>query len=48
MKTERSSLYTINIFKALKKCVLGNKKNEEVFLENEGFYILLEFFEGCL
>ena len=48
MKTERNSLYVINIFKCLTKCVFGNKKNEEFFLENEGFYILLEFLESCL
>ena len=48
MKTERCSLYTINIFKTLRNCIIGNEKNEEVFLENEGFYLLLEFLEECL
>eukprot|EP01017_Pseudomicrothorax_dubius_P021573 TRINITY_DN23227_c0_g1_i2.p1 TRINITY_DN23227_c0_g1~~TRINITY_DN23227_c0_g1_i2.p1 ORF type:complete len:284 (-),score=84.64 TRINITY_DN23227_c0_g1_i2:85-936(-) len=27
--------------------VLGNKKNEAAFLDNEGFYVLLDFLETC-
>lgn len=48
MKTERCSLYAINILHAIRMCVVGNEKNEEVFLENEGIYLLFEFLEECI
>jgi hypothetical protein len=27
--------------------ILGNKKNENIYLDNEGMYVLLEFLEEC-
>ena len=48
MKTERSSLYVIKLFKTLNCCILGNENNEESFFANEGVYIVLDFLENSL
>lgn len=41
------ALYTLSVLDCLWNAVLGNRKNENVFLENEGLYVLLEFLETC-
>ena len=48
IKTERSSLLAVNIFRVLSAAVIGNRKNEDSFLESEGFFILLDFLEKSL
>lgn len=48
MKTERCSLYTINTLYSIHSCIVGNKRSEEIFLENEGLYLLFEFLEECI
>jgi len=41
------ALYTLAVLDCLWNSVLSNRKSENVFLENEGFYILMEFLEIC-
>lgn len=41
------ALYTLAILDCLWNAILGNRKNENIFLENEGLYILMEFLETC-
>ena len=43
----RYALYTVSIIDCLWNAILGNKKSETVFLDNEGMYVLLEFLEVC-
>lgn len=43
----RYTLYTVSILDCLVNAVLGNRKNEALFLDNEGMYVLLEFLEDC-
>jgi len=40
-------LFTLAVLDCLWNDILGNKKNEIWFLENEGMYVLLEFLETC-
>ncbi len=35
------------ILDCLWNAILGNRKSESVFLDNEGLYVLLEFLELC-
>lgn len=46
-KSERNALYTLSVLDCLWNAVLGNKKSESLFLDNEGFYALMEFIEAC-
>lgn len=46
-KSERNALYTLSVLDCLWNAVLGNKKSESLFLDNEGFYVLMEFIEAC-
>jgi hypothetical protein len=43
----RYALYAISILDCLWNSILGNRKSESVFLDNEGLYVLLEFLEVC-
>lgn len=45
--SERNALYTLAVLDCLWNAVLGNKKSESLFLDNEGFYVLMEFIEAC-
>jgi hypothetical protein len=45
--SKRYALYTLSILDCLWNAILGNKKNENIFLDNEGMYVLLEFLEEC-
>lgn len=44
-KSEKNILLMVAVFSALWNCVIGNPKNEDVFLESDGFFILMEFLE---
>ncbi len=43
----RYALYAVSILDCLWNAILGNKKSEAVFLDNEGLFVLLEFLEFC-
>lgn len=43
----RYALYAVSILDCLWNSILGNKKSEAVFLDNEGLFVLLEFLEFC-
>ena len=45
--SERNAIYTLSVLDCLWNAVLGNKKSESLFLDNEGFYVLMEFIEAC-
>jgi hypothetical protein len=45
--SERNALYTLSVLDCLWNAVLGNKKSESLFLDNEGYYVLMEFIEAC-
>ncbi len=45
--SERNAIYTLAVLDCLWNAVLGNKKSESLFLDNEGFYVLMEFIEAC-
>jgi hypothetical protein len=47
-RSEKNLLLMVAVFSALWNCVLGNPKNEDIFLENDGFFILMEFLESAL
>lgn len=46
-RSERNALYALSILDCLWNAVLSNKKSESLFLDNEGFYVLMEFIEAC-
>ena len=48
IKSERYVVANISLFQAIWTCVLSNQRNEDFFLENEGFYVLMEVLETCL
>ncbi|EAR84467.2 hypothetical protein TTHERM_00691650 (macronuclear) [Tetrahymena thermophila SB210] len=43
----RYALYAVSILDCLWNSILGNRKSESVFLDNEGLFVLLEFLEVC-
>lgn len=43
----RYVLYAVAILDCLWNSILGNKRNETSFLDNQGMYVLLEFLENC-
>ncbi len=43
----RYALYAVAILDCLWNAILGNRKSETIFLDNEGLYVLLEFLESC-
>ena len=43
----RYVLYAVAILDCLWNSILGNKRNETAFLDNQGMYVLLEFLENC-
>ena len=43
---EKNTILIIAFFKALWNIVLENNRNQEIFLESDGFYSLMEFIEG--
>ena len=45
--SERNALFALAVLDCLWNSTLGNKKSESLFLDNEGFYILMEFIESC-
>lgn len=47
-KSEKNILLTLSFFNTLWSSVLGNARNEEIFLESDGFYSLMEFIETAL
>lgn len=46
INSSRYSLFTISVLDCLWNSILGNRKNENIFLDNEGLYVLLEFLES--
>lgn len=46
-KATRYALYTVAILDCLWSAILGDRKNEQIFLDNEGVQVLLEFIEEC-
>ena len=42
----RYVLYAVAILDCLWNSILGNKRNETLFLDNQGMYVLLEFLEN--
>ena len=44
-RSDKNILLIVSVFSALWSCVIGNIKNEDVFLESDGFFILIEFLE---
>jgi hypothetical protein len=46
-RSERNALYALSILDCLWNSVLSNKKSESLYLDNEGFYVLMEFIEAC-
>ncbi len=47
-RSEKNALLIIELFNVMWSCIMGNPKNEEIFLESEGFYTLLEYLESAL
>lgn len=47
LKSERMALFTLSILDCLWNSILNCNKNESIFLENEGFYIILDFIDNC-
>ena len=43
----RYILYTVSILDCLWNTILGSRKNESLFLDNEGMFVLLDFIEEC-
>jgi hypothetical protein len=47
-RSDKNVLLIVSVFSALWSCVVGNVKNEDLFLESDGFFILIEFLENSL
>ena len=47
LKSERIALFTLSILDCLWQTVLNCPQNEEHFLENEGFYVIMDFIDKC-
>ena len=45
--SERNALFALACLDCLWNSILGNKKSESLFLDNEGLYVLMEFIESC-
>lgn len=46
-RSEKSLLLVVSVFSCLWSCVIGNSKNEDLFLESDGFFTLMEFLESA-
>lgn len=46
LSSERNALYTVSLIDCIWNSILGNKKSEAAFLDNEGFYVMMEFLES--
>lgn len=47
LRSERMALFTLALLDCLWHSVLNSSKNESFFLENEGFYVILDFVDYC-
>lgn len=47
LRSERMALFTLSLLDCLWHSVLNCNKNEAFFLENEGFYVILDFVDYC-